>query len=409
MILAVSGGGDSTALMALVAAWPERPPTLVVCVDHGLRPEAAAEARRVAENAARLALPWRIMTAPNQTQGGNLQDWARRARYSLLAEAARETGFDTIVTAHHEDDQAETFVMRLARGSGVYGLAAMPEQRTYDGIALARPLLAVSCATLHEIAAASGLPIVEDPSNSDQRFDRVRVRAALPQLAAIGLTPTRLAETATRLSRAASALDHYAGVLLKEHFRADCLGVVGGAASAFGAAPEEVALRALALILRAVSGADYTPRLTSVEALRTAFLSLPFGGKLKRTLSGVVVSISDGRFTAQREWGRQGLSDADAPAGATLLWDRRFEIEVPRIKGALRIGALGRSERRFRTAPAGRGAVEALPGLYRNGTLVAVPSSVRPSDEGAALQTLSAECIVGRELGIVAEKAELRP
>ena len=395
--------------MALVAAWPERPPTLVVCVDHGLRPEAAAEARIVAENAARLALPWRIMPASKRASGGNVQDWARRARYSLLAEAVREAGFDTIVTAHHEDDQAETFLMRLARGSGVYGLAAMPEEGTYDGIALARPLLSVSRATLHEVATASELPIAEDPSNTNERFDRVRVRTALPQLAAIGLTPARLAGTAARLSRAASALDHYAGLVLREHFQADTLGVVGGAASAFGAAPEEVALRTLALILRAVSGADYTPRLTSVETLRTAILSLPSGGKLKRTLSGVVVSVANGRFTARREWGRQGLTDTDAPAGATLLWDRRFEVAVPRIKGALRIGALGRSERRFRAVPAGRGAVQALPGLYRNGTLVAVPSSVRPSDEGAQLETLSAECIVGRELGILAEKAALRP
>src|SRR4051812_17380271 len=105
LVLAVSGGPDSTALMVLVGNWRARPPTLVVTVDHGLRAEAAAEAQVVAENAARLGLPCRIMQAPKLAESGNLQDWARRVRYGCLAEAAIDAGFDTIVTAHHRDDQ----------------------------------------------------------------------------------------------------------------------------------------------------------------------------------------------------------------------------------------------------------------------------------------------------------------
>ena len=409
MILAVSGGADSTALMVLVARWRKRPAVLVVSVDHGLRPEAAAEARIVADNAARLGFPWRIMTAAKRPPGGNLQDWARRVRYRLLADAAREAGFDTIVTAHHEDDQAETFLLRLARGSGVYGLAAMAGEGAFDGVSIARPLLSVPRERLRKIAEASGLAIVEDPSNSDLRFDRVRVRAALPGLAEIGLTPRRLAETAARLGRAAAALDHYADALLKDHFGADPFGVVSGGANAFAGVPEEVALRALALTLKAVGGADYTPRLDAVEALRAAILATGAEGRLRRTLSGVVVSVADGVLTARREWGRKGLSDAAAPAGATLLWDRRFEIEVPSLKGALSVGPLGRSERRFRAAATDRGAVQALPGLYRNGTLVAVPPAVRAADKGAPLGSLPAVCIVGRRLGIPSKRPALRP
>src|SRR5205085_12517102 len=132
LVLAVSGGADSTALMLLVSRWDERPPVLVVSVDHGLRPEAAAEARLVADNAARLKLPVRIMPAGRAPEG-NLQDWARRVRYACLAEAARQAGFDTIATAHHQDDQAETFLLRLARGSGVYGLAAMRDAEEIFG------------------------------------------------------------------------------------------------------------------------------------------------------------------------------------------------------------------------------------------------------------------------------------
>ncbi len=404
LVLAVSGGADSTAMMLLVARWEKRPPVLVVTVDHGLRPEAAEETRRVAENAARLGLPWRIMTAPERSEGGNLQDWARRARYSLLVDAAIEAGFDTIVTAHHQDDQAETFLLRLARGSGVYGLAAMAEEGESLGIRLARPLLSVPRSLLRDVATAGGLPIVDDPSNEDVRFDRVRVRASMPELRKIGLTPKRLAETAGRLGRAAAALDHYATALLRDHFAADPLGVVSGDASALADVPEEVVLRAIALILKVVGGADYTPRLDAVEALRAAVLSAGPSGKLKRTLSGVVVSLAGDRLTARREWGRKGLQDAAAPAGATLVWDRRFEVEVPCLRGALSVGALGRSERRLGVQAAERGAVQALPGLYRNGTLVAVPPTVYPVDRGAPLKTLAVACIVGRQLGIPGEK-----
>jgi tRNA(Ile)-lysidine synthase len=389
--------------MALVARWRARPPALVVSVDHGLRKEAAAEARQVAKNAAALGLPWRIAKVKGQA-AGNLQDWARRARYKLLVEAAEEAGFDTIVTAHHRDDQAETFLLRLARGSGVYGLAAMPEEGTIDGVLLARPLLSVPRSALRKIATASRLPIAEDASNIDLRFDRVRVRAAMPELEEIGLSAARLSETASRLRRAASALDHYAGLLITENFAADSFGVVSGAATALGAAPEEVALRALALILKAVSGADYTPRLDAVEGLRAAILAVGEDAKLRRTLSGVVVSVGGGTLSARREWGRKGLADEAASAGATLLWDRRFEVGVPALKGTLFVGALARSKRRLRAPEAERGAVDALPGLYRNGTLIAVPPDVRAVDEGAPLQPLSVACVVGRRLGIPAEK-----
>lgn len=405
LILAVSGGPDSTALMLLASRWRDRPPVLVVTVDHGLRPEAADEARLVAENAERLKLPWRIMTTAEPRTNGNLQDWARRARYRCLSAAAREAGFDTIVTAHHEDDQAETFLLRLARGSGVYGLAAMREEETLDGIALARPLLRVSRETLGGIAAEGGLKTVADPSNVDLRFDRVRMRALMPQLAEHGLDATRLAETAGRLGRAAKALDHYAGAFLEAHFEADPFGVVSGPAGAFVTVPEEVGLRALARVLKAVSGADYTPRLASIEALREAILAMRSSDRLKQTLSGAVVTVALERLTAHREWGRNGLADVATSAGAILLWDGRFRVEIPRIAGALSVGALGRAERPLRSILAGRGALQTLPGLYQDGTLVAAPGNILAADEGEPLDVLGVECVVGQWLGIAAVDA----
>lgn len=400
LVVAVSGGPDSTALMLLAARWPGRPPLLVATVDHGLRPEAAAEARLVVENAARLGLEARILRAPPREASGNLQDWARRARYAALASVAREKGFDSIVTAHHRDDQAETFLLRLARGSGVYGLAAMAEEGSVEGVALARPLLAVPREALVRLAAKSGLATVADPSNDDPRFDRVRMRALLPILSAHGLDATGLAATAGRLGRAAAALDHYARDLLSGRFAADPFGVVSGPAAAFAEAPEEVALRALALTLKAVGGADYTPRLDSVEALGSAVAAAGAEGRVKRTLHGVVVAVDRGRLTARREWGRAGLAETIVPAAGAIVWDKRFRVDVPPLAGALRIGPLGRSGRRLRAQRAAPGVVAALPGLYQDGTLIAVPARIVAADEGAALAPLAADCLVPGRLGL---------
>ena len=408
LILAVSGGADSTALMVLVARWRKRPPVLVVSVDHGLRPEAAAEARhgRGERRAARASLA--DHDGAEAKAGGNLQDWARRARYRFSSTPPSEAGFDTIVTAHHQDDQAETFLLRLARGSGVYGLAAMPEEGDRRRASRLRARCSrVPRRALREIAAASGLPIVDDPSNADLRFDRVRVRAAMPELAKIGLTRgaargDRGASRPRRRRRSTTTPTR----LLKERFAADPFGVVSGAASALADVPEEVALRALALILKAVGGADYTPRLDAVEGLRAAILAAGDGEKLRRTLSGVVVSVAGGqavgapRMGAERSRRRRCAGRRDAALGPAVR-GRRCRA----LKGALSSARSARSKRRLRAAAAERGAVQALPGLYRNGTLVAVPPAVSAADEGAPLAGLAVACVVGRRLGIPAETA----
>jgi tRNA(Ile)-lysidine synthase len=329
------------------------------------------------------------------TPSGNLQDWARRARYSKLALAAREAGFDTIVTAHHLEDQAETFLLRLARGSGVYGLAAMRQEELLDDMLLARPLLGVPRARLLAIAGESSLETVADPSNVDLRFDRIRVRKLMPALAEHGLSASRLAETAGWFGRAARALEHYTGEFLNAHFRADDLGVVSGPADAFAEVPEEIALRSLARIVRAVGGAEYTPPLEQLEPLPAALK-----GEFKRTLAGVVVEAVNGRFSARREWGRNGPPDTVSEAGTSLVWDGRFRVEVPKLPGELLVGGLRRSGSRFHGDAARRASVEVAPGLYRDGELIAIPAGIEASDESGPLSTLAVKCLVGQQLGL---------
>ncbi len=399
LVLAVSGGADSTALMVLMAKWREQPPTLVVCVDHGLRPAAAAEAELVVRNGEQLGLPVRVVKAGEPHVSGNLQDWARRVRYRCLADAALGAGYDAIVTAHHRDDQAETFLLRLARGSGVYGLAAMSETSTAHGVEVVRPLLNVSRETLSAIAAESGLPVVSDPSNEDQRFDRVRMRALMPDLAAHGLTAERLAETAKRLGRAAAALDDSARSFVRKHFAFDRFGVARGRPESIAAVPEEIGLRALALILRAVGGAEYTPRLDSVEALRSAILEAGDEAAVKRTLHGVVIDVRRGECVARREWGRDGLCETTVSAGQSVVWDMRFRVEVPNLPGRLSLAPLGWAERRLKAAGADQATLRTLPGLYQDGTLVALPEGVLAADDGPEFSVLGAECLVSQEFG----------
>jgi tRNA(Ile)-lysidine synthase len=205
--VAVSGGADSLALLLLAAE--ARPGDIeAATVDHGLRREAAEEADFVATLCARLSIPHAILTArwPERPQTA-LQERARQQRYMLLGYWAEERSLGAIATGHHADDQAETVLMRLARGSGVRGLAGMRARAITPGshVRLVRPLLGWRRADLEQVCAASGITPVADPSNEDDRFERVRVRRAL---ATEGwLDATSIARSAANLADADAALD----------------------------------------------------------------------------------------------------------------------------------------------------------------------------------------------------------
>ncbi|WP_262299303.1 tRNA lysidine(34) synthetase TilS [Microvirga sesbaniae] len=209
IVAAVSGGPDSTALMHLLARWAAagaRPPVLVATIDHGLRPEAAAEADSVGREAAALGLPHRILAWTGDKPRAGIQEAAREARYRLLVDHARQVGASHLVTAHTRDDQAETVLMRLARGSGLAGLAGMRRETDRPGIRHVRPLLDWPKTSLVDLCRAHGWRFVEDPSNADEIYARVRWRRLMPRLAAEGLDAERLARFAGRAAQAEEAL-----------------------------------------------------------------------------------------------------------------------------------------------------------------------------------------------------------
>jgi tRNA(Ile)-lysidine synthase len=317
LVLAVSGGPDSVALMWLAARWQRglaRGPVLtVVTVDHGLRPEAAREAREVKRLATGLGLTHRTLRWRGTKPKTGLPAAAREARYNLLAEAARKVGASHVLTAHTRDDQAETLLMRLLRGSGLAGLSAMARLTERDGIVLARPLLDVPKSQLIATLKRARIAFADDPTNRDTAFTRPRLRALLPQLAAEGGDSRSLARLATRLSRANAAVEVLvdgAERFLRLRDRGDAPQASGCSfeAEAFTLLPEEVRLR---LLLRAVNafGREGPAELGKVETLlaaldqamkqpTTAGPRAPANGRaiLKQTLAGALISLAGGRI-----------------------------------------------------------------------------------------------------------------
>lgn len=323
LVLAVSGGPDSVALMWLAARWQRsltRGPRLtVVTVDHGLRPEAAREAREVKRLAAELGLPHRTLRWRGAKPKAGLPAAAREARYRLLAEAARRVGASHVLTAHTRDDQAETLLMRMLRGSGLAGLSAMARLTMRDGIVLARPLLDVPKAQLIATLKRAGIGFADDPTNRDTAFTRPRLRALLPQLATEGGDARNLARLAARLSRANAAVEVLvdgAERFLRLKARGDAPQAAARSveaqivfdAKAFALLPEEVRLR---LLLRAVNalGHEGPAELGKVETLLAALDQAinqavasrprsPANGRaiLKQTLAGALISLAGGRI-----------------------------------------------------------------------------------------------------------------
>ena len=218
--IAVSGGPDSLALLLLAAA--ARPGLIeAATVDHGLRDESRGEADMVASLCEKLGVPHRIVPADwAEPPTANIQAEARTMRYRLLSEWAEERGLPALATAHHADDQAETLLMRLARGAGVRGLSGTRAKRSLtEQVALVRPLLGWRKAELVALVEKAGIEAVDDPSNRDPRHDRSRIREVLSGSA--WADPVRLATSAAALRDADEALDWALAPLITARFQRD--------------------------------------------------------------------------------------------------------------------------------------------------------------------------------------------
>ena len=308
LVLAISGGPDSTALMLLAAHWratrQNGPRLVAVTVDHGLRPEAKAEAAVVARLARRLKITHRTLQWTGRKPATGLQLAARAARYRLLAEAARRAKATHILAAHTLDDQAETVLIRLARGSGVRGLGAMSRLAPVPGTAdltLARPLLEIPKARLIATLKAAKVPFAEDPSNRDPRFTRARLRTLMPVLAEEGLDARRLALLARRLRRADEALEAAATQARAALSIPVATGAIGFDATGFAGLPAEVGLRLIGAALEQV-GDEGPVELGKLEALVAALAASQMGKnpRFRRTLAGAIVTLARNSLMIER-------------------------------------------------------------------------------------------------------------
>jgi len=331
LVLAVSGGPDSTALLLLAARWRrarKRGPKLIaVTVDHGLRRASAGEARAVARLARRLGVAHRTLRWHGRKPASGLQEAARAERYRLLAAAAVRARAPCILTGHTLDDQAETVLIRLARGSGLAGLGAMarvaPLPGGEAGTVIVRPLLDLPKTRLIATLARAGIQFADDPSNRDPRFTRARWREVMPTLAREGLDARRFAVLAKRLRRAEAALEIAAGAAAAAVSDApwgDLGATIRFDAQKFASLPAEVALRLLGRAI-AHGGNEGPVELGKLEALfeaiSTANISFRSQSRgLRRTLAGALVTLTEAELVVERAPPRSGRVRSALTTGA---------------------------------------------------------------------------------------------
>ncbi|ABD53895.1 tRNA lysidine(34) synthetase TilS [Jannaschia sp. CCS1] len=368
--LAVSGGGDSMAMLTLAHGWARvyGVGLHVVTVDHGLRSASRQEAEMVAKECAVLGHPHTTLKWQWDNQG-NLQDAARRARLSLIG--AWRGQIAHVLFAHTRDDQAETMLMRLLRGSGVDGLSAMAETRDMDGWQVIRPLLSETRADLRHYADVLRVPYVDDPSNEDETFDRVRLRGTIK---ALGMDTRALANTAARMGRARTALEARAvdvarACVTEDRWEWMPTGDLLIDRDRFAEVEPDTQLRVLAGALQWVTTADYRPRAAPLEDLLDRALSGGGG-----TLHGARTTIRGAHIRVSREF--DAIEGTEVALGSeAVIWDTRWQVFSTDVPSGRRVRALGPDGWQQATDkpdhPPPHDAAICLPALFEGDRLVA--------------------------------------
>jgi tRNA(Ile)-lysidine synthase len=335
-------------------------------VDHGLRAESAQEAQFVADFARHLGVSHATLHWKDWTGTGNLQDQARQARHRLLTGWAAERDIPIVALGHTADDQAETVLMRLARGSGVTGLAGMSARRPLNGITLVRPLLDQGRAALRTYLTEQGIAWIDDPSNQDTSFDRIKARQAMAALGPLGLTVQTFGQIAANMAQARDALDWYTFLAAR-----DCVTIDGGDVvldrRSFRILPEEIARRLFVRAVMWINGVAYPPRRGAVTGALAAIRQ----GK-SATLAGCQSVVQPNTIWICREF--DPVRRLRVPASQT--WDRRWRM-YGRGAAGCEIRALGRRGLMecadWRGTGRPRAALIASPAVWNGEGLVAAP------------------------------------
>ncbi|MBX9465662.1 MAG: tRNA lysidine(34) synthetase TilS [Aquamicrobium sp.] len=367
LTIAVSGGSDSLALLLLLKSFIDRRApdvsVLAVTVDHAMRPEAAAEARAVATLCQQIGVEHRTMVWTGTKPEKGLIAAAREARYRLLAQAADDVGADTILVAHTMDDQAETVAMRARRGEGL-GLAGMARATLYDErIWLVRPLLQVRRQALRDHLAAAGIHWIDDPTNDNRRYERVRVRSALEDN-----DVRALADQAARAGKARAELGRQAATLIARFVTMPARGLFRLDPAMFDGS--DAATHALRIVLAVAGG---TPRLPDHDRATTLACRLA-AGPLRVALSRALVDARKSGVWIRREHRNLPVTQLSA---TQTLWDGRWRIAVKDEAMGLQVGACRQARPTADAASRSdipeslvRAAFSAEPCIFRDGRLI---------------------------------------
>lgn len=387
LAVAVSGGADSTALAILARRWARRRRGRIVAltVDHGLRAGSRSEAKEAHRRLAGLGIDCALLVWRGHKPKSGIQAAARDARYRLMAQWCRRHDVLHLLVAHHREDQGETILHRLARSSGVDGLAGMAAIHELPDVRLLRPVLSLPRERLRAVLPKYNIGWAEDPSNEDRGFARVRLRALLPALASEGMNAAALSGTARRMAGARAGLEAGTADFLGAHAVLYPEGYARFDRAAFSAADPEIAQRVLIALLTTVGGNIYPPRHDSLETLCADTRQFKGTGPnlAARTLGGCRIVPSGADILICREAARCEVMTA--PQGASVLWDKRFFIRLPRddanLGSSYTIRALGETgwtkiRRKIADPMAAmlpKAARLALPALHKRGRIVAVP------------------------------------
>lgn len=374
--VAVSGGGDSMALLDLML-WQAKQggfEVYAVTVDHGIRPEAARESLMVAEFCASKGISHHVLTWDWDGQG-NLQGRAREARYQLIADWAERVGVDMVALGHTRNDQAETVLMRLARMSGVDGLAGMPHAFERHGLRWVRPLLRHQRSDLRQLLKYRNVPWMDDPSNEDTSFERVRARKVAHVLEGFGITDDTLVGISDQCLQAKWALEHYLVQEVQENgFVKEDHGdlVLPEGPSATQQVPSEIHRRARIAAVQWLTGAQYPPRSSTMLNLNVALAEtdrFTFAGCMVTRQSGQNVRDSNLRFSREYNAVKGLVSSIDS------LWDGRWALEGPH-ESDLEVRALGEAVSEcpdWRDLGLPRTSLLSSPSVWRGNELISAP------------------------------------
>ena len=331
LAVGLSGGADSLALTLLLKEWVEQRQgcLLALTVDHGLRADSGAEARSVGALCASLGIGHRTLVWRPEQDKGAVQARAREARYALLTEASREAGTFHLALAHHRDDQAETFLFRLGRSSGLIGLSAMPAVRCLAAVRLVRPLLGLPGARLRATLRSRGVEWIEDPSNLNPAFARTRLRRLLEKMACDGLSGARLCRAAHGLGEHRREMEREAACLIAAAVRLHPQGHATLDRPAFARGGGEARALALSSLLVALGGASRPP---GRDALGRFADYVAGDGAGASTLAGVR-AVRRGAESVLLVREERHLEKMGVVCGAPARWDNRFDVHVPRPSG----------------------------------------------------------------------------